>query len=192
MEELNINEFVKTQKPHFDYKDFSDDDTYALRDLKTAAQNKLFWNYIENLGIPNDGKSKYILFYYFNGKNKSFSNLSVFYCREKMQPSKWYYKNSEKLPERVKFVPKHPIEDLPWRETMGIKKLVELQKTYTLQGLCNQYDLNYLQMKNILYKRKNLLTGKDCYKILPPERVITKLRDVINPDYWYIFTDEIE
>ena len=29
-------------------------------------------------------------------------------------------------------------------------------------------------------------------KILPPAKVIINLRDVINPDYWYVFPEEIE
>ena len=192
MEELNIDDFIHSQvKPHFDFKDFSDSDTYALRDFKTAAQNKLFWHFIENLGIPNDGKAKYILYYYFNGKNKSFTNSSVFYCREKMQPSKWYYNISEALPERIQFTPKHPVEDLQYRETLGIQKLKVLIKDYTLPKFCDIYNLNFLQMKNMIYKRINSVTGKECYKILPPEKVVKNLKTVINPDMWYIFTDEV-
>ena len=41
-------------------------------------------------------------------------------------------------------------------------------------------------------KRMNPLTGRECFKILPQAAFIIKLRDVINPDLWYIFPEEME
>lgn len=35
------------------------------------------------------------------------------------------------------------------------------------------------------------ISGKQCFKTLPPASVIKNLRDIIDPDYWYIFPDEI-
>jgi len=55
-----------------------------------------------------------------------------------------------------------------------------------------KYDLNLYQMKNIRYRRINSVTGLECFKILPPASVIVKLKDVINPDYWFIFPEEIQ
>ena len=109
-----------------------------------------------------------------------------------MQPSRWYYKINEKLPKPVIFIPKFGVEELMYKESVGHVKFRELQKQLTVQGMADKYDLNFYQIKNILYRRLNPLTGRECFKILPPAKVIINLRDVINPDYWYVFPEEIE
>lgn len=194
MAELKVTDFIKQKEAEnrFPFKKQSDDDTYALRDLKIAGEKKLLWNYIVALGIPNDAKSKHCVYYYYNGKYKSIANPHIFLCREKMQPSRWYYKVNEKLPEPVAFTPKFTVKDLMYKESVGHVKLRELQKLYTVNGIADKFDLNFYQIKNILYKRLNPLTGRECFKILPPATVIIKLRDIINPDLWYIFPEEME
>ena len=194
MSELSVTDFIKNKEAanRFDYRKFSDDDTYALRDLKIAAEKKLLWAYIVALGIPDNAESKNSVYYYYNGKFKSIANPHVFRCREKMQPSRWYYKVGEKLPEPVIFTPKYSVEDLMYKESIGHVKFRELQKQYTVQGLADKYDLNFNQIKNVLYRRMNPLTGRECFKILPQYTFIIKLRDVINPDLWYIFPEEME
>lgn len=198
MEELDVNQYIIDHKKKYEFrkqlhefKEYSDDDTYALRDFKTALQHRLFWSFISDLGIPNTTLAKYAVFYYVSGARKSIVNPNVFFCREKMQPSKWYYKINEELPERIKITPKFGIESLMYKESVGHLKLKELQKRYTMPLLAEKYGLNLYQVKNIRYRRLNPLTGKECFKILPPESVIIKLRDVINPDYWYVFPEEL-
>lgn len=192
MEELNIDEFIENEKKVQSFKEFNESDTYARRELKKALQNKLFWKYIEKLGIEKDSNEKYCMYYYMNGKNQSINNTIIFKCREKMQPSKWYININETLTERIDFKPKFNVEYLYTKETVGHLKLEELQKQYTMQGLVEKYGLNFYQMKNIRYKRVSLITGQECFKTLPPASVIIKLKDVINPDYWFIFPEELK
>lgn len=192
MEELNIDEFIENEKKEHSFKDFEDTDTHSQRELKKALQNKLLWRYIEKLGLERDSNEKYWVYYYMTGKNKSINNIVIFRCREQMQPSKWFINANEELPARVNFTPKFPLDSLFCKESVGHLKLKELQKMYTMQGLIEKYDLNLYQMKNIRYKRINPVTGKECFKTLPPASVIIKLKDVINPDYWFIFPEELE
>ncbi len=190
---LDVKTFIKEKSEgRFAFKEQKDDDTYALRDLKIAGEEKLLWQYIVALGIPDTTESKNSVYYYYNGKYKFISNPHIFMCREKMQPSRWYYKINEKLPKPVIFAPKFGVEELMYKESVGHVKFRELQKQLTVQGMADKYDLNFYQIKNILYRRFNPLTGRECFKILPPAKVIINLRDVINPDYWYVFPEEIE
>ncbi len=196
MEELDVNSFIdlcmQSKSNRYTSKEFSDDDTYVLRAFKTAAQKKLFWRYICELGVPNTTLAKRAVFYYLNRDYKFVSNPYIFMCREKMQPSKWYYKINEPLPPPVNFMPKHKVEDLMYFESIGHIKLEELQRRISMPEICKRYDLSLYQMKNIRYRRLNPITNLKCFKILPPSSVVIKLREVINPDYWYIFPDELE
>ncbi len=60
MEELRVSDFIKQKEAEnrFAFKKFSDDDTHALRDLKTAAEKKLLWQYIVALGIQDNTERK--------------------------------------------------------------------------------------------------------------------------------------
>ncbi|WP_149554539.1 hypothetical protein [Treponema pectinovorum] len=190
-EELDVNSYIQSQRKRYSFKEFTDEDSYALRALKKASQNRLFWRYVCELGVPDTSLDKKAIFYYLNGHYRFVSNPYIFMCREKMQPAKWYYKVNETLPKRIEFTPKHEAKDLMYLESVGHIKLEELQKKFTMPILCERYNLSLTQMKNIRYKRLHPFTKRECFKILPPASVIIKLRDVINPDYWYIFPDEI-
>ena len=84
-----------------------------------------------------------------------------------MQPSRWYYRINEKLPKRINFTPQF---DVVGRVTLPTN----------------------MQLKNIIYKRKHPDTMEEWFKTLPPQDFIIKLRNDINPDYWYIFPEELE
>ena len=193
MEELDVNQYIREWKQKYEFKEYSDDDTYALRDLKiiSHSQNKLLWSFIIALGIPDTIEAKRAVFCYFSGRYKTIANPYIFLCREKMRPSKWYYKINEELPERISFTPKYDVENLMHKESVGHLKLEELQKFYTMPVFAQKYGLNLYQIKNIRYRRFNPLTSKKCFKIFPPASVIIKLRDIINPDYWYVFPEEL-
>lgn len=190
MEELNVQDFIAENRGK-DFWEFSDNDTYAIRDLKTAAKNGLLWKYMVSLGIPDEQSSKQNFYYYYNGRTKVLPNTSVFYCREKLRPSKWYYKVGEELPPPLDFTPKHSVKDLPYLDSLGHQKLYELIKQTTLPLFAEQYGFSVYSVKNVIYKRQHQITGKMCFKSLPQEQFIIRLRDVINPDLWYIFPDEV-
>lgn len=192
MESLDIEKFIESEKKELPFKNFSDDDTHAKRELKTVLQNKLLWRFIEKLGFARDSNDKYTIYYYTNGKTQNISNSIVFKCREAMQPSKWFVNVKESLPERIIFTPRFGVNELYVKESVGHVMLKRLQEEYTMPGLIEKYDLNLYQMKNIRYRRINSVTGLECFKILPPASVIVKLKDVINPDYWFIFPEEIQ
>ena len=199
MKEINIDEFLNTHKAisnnHHstkkEIKSFTDEDTYAIRALKKAAQESLFLEYLDTIGIK-EMRMKLYVYNYFTGKNRTIYNINVFTCRENVQPAKWYYKVGEKLPERIEFTPKFPVTELQYKDTVGHLKFFELRNQLTHQGISHKFNIDFYQLKNITSKRFNPLTNRYCYKILPQQSLIIKLRDVINPDYWYIFPEELE
>lgn len=188
MEDLDINSMEQELSPA---KKFSEDDTHAVRDLKTALQKNLYRKYLSMLGIPDNRIIKDYIYYYINGTNSSIGPQYVFMCREKLQPSKWYYRHDEELPKRIEFKPKYTWECMRTMETEGLRKLVELRKIHTAKGLEEKFGISFYQIKNILYKRHDPISGKEIYKIFPQKELIIKLREVINPDYWFIFPEEL-
>lgn len=195
MEDSIISNDLKEYEKKYVFKEFSKDDTYACRELKTALQKKIFWKYLDLIGIPNELNTRNCFYYYIyhNDKIDHFvRNKYVFLCRKKVQPSKWYYKVTEPLPEKIKFTPKFDVSVLRYKESLGHIKLNELKETYSLRGLVNTFSLDLNQAKNVIFKRWNPLLQKQCFRALPTESFIIKMRNVINPDLWYIFPEEVE
>lgn len=197
LEDLIENDVLQEYEKKYAFKEFSKDDTYTYRELKTALQKKVFWKYLDSIGIPNDINARHQIYHhiYHNDKIKHIlKNKYVFQCRENLQPSKWYYKVTEPLPERIKFTPKFDVSVLRYKESLGHIKLNELKETYSysLTGLARAFSLDVNQVKNVLFKKWNPLLKKQCFRALPSESFIIQMRDIINPDLWYIFPEEVE
>lgn len=196
-EDLIVSNVLQEYEKKYAFRDFSEDDTYACRELKTALQKKIFWKYLNFIGIPNRENERHQVYHYIyriDRANHSLRNQYVFYSREKLQPSKWYYKVTEPLPERIKFTPKFDVSVLRYKESLGHIKLNELKETYSysLTGLARAFSLDVNQVKNVLFKKWNPLLKKQCFRALPSENFIIQMRDIINPDLWYIFPEEVE
>lgn len=191
MKDVDINDLIKEEKDHFDFKEYSDDDTHALRALKIASKNKLFWKYVEQIGIPKNGRYEYYIYNYFTGKSKNIGISYIFNSRENLQPAKWFFNINEELPERIKFNPIYEEKTLLYKESVGHIKLLDLMKDYTIQQFVDKYDLNFYQIKNLIYKKVDKKLNKEVFKALPSNSLIIKLRNIINPDYWFIFPEEL-
>lgn len=198
MKEIDADEFIaesertrKTRETLHDFRKFSDSDSYVIRDFKKLAQKGLLWQFMDSIGLKKE-EHKINVYYLMYGRSELVNAPNVFICRENMQPARWYYKVGEKLPERISFTPIYTVDDFQYRKTAGLQMLENLRDEYTYSGLAERFSINYYQLKNMLSKRTNPVTGKRCYKILPQEHFVIKLRDVINPDYWFIFPEELE
>lgn len=192
MEDFDINKLAAENKK--EYLEFSENDTHAMHELKVAARNRVFWKFISALGTDGFDADyvKQNSFKYLQGLSRDMQNQYIFMWREKIQPSKWYYKYSEPLPEKIDFTPKFPPAMLIEKESVGHIKLKELQKRYELKGIVSMFGVDYNQLRNIIYKRTNPRTGKAYYKTLPQTNIIISLRNVIQPDLWYIFPEEMK
>ena len=188
MKELDFEKFLKNKKSIGTRN--PEDDTYVLRNMRIALENKQFWNYIEALGIPHDNAVKQYVYNYYVGRVQLLQHYYVFMCRENIQPSKWYIRYGEKLPDRIEFKPKHKLQYLYNNDSLGHKKLKKLTEQYTIEGVANLYDLKVMSIKNVLYRTIDKITGKEHFKTFPQQSIIIKMKDEINPDSWFIFPDE--
>lgn len=192
--------------PMFDFEEFekqeryplSEEDTYVQQMFKRALNKSVFWKLMNELGVTDEetktesGKSQ--LFKYVNGNKKKPPMTRVYILRDKIQPSYWYYKVKETLPKEIKYKDKgHNVEDLKQIETCGLILLKDMAEKYTLSGIekLYGYDANEFKIKNTIYKRKSE-DGKMYFKSYPQYSMIRALKDVITPDLWFIFPDELE
>jgi hypothetical protein len=120
----------------------------------------------------------------------------IFALRCHIPPGAWYYEEEEKLPGPVPFNPRYPSWGLKSRKkvlrdpTVALLRIEEVKEQRGLSQFCARHGLKYGDLWGCTIKRKKP-DGKTGYHQRPPYRVIRALRDVIPPDLWYIFPDEL-
>ena len=131
-----------------------------------------------------------------DGRFLSFSNRVILMLRKIFEPCSWFYEAVEKLPEPIAFTenPNRTGEDLFVDDTVGkilFRSLSDNFKTYRM--FADEYNLPYENVKNMLNKFKYTRGGVTIirYKTFATESIIKSLREIIHPDYWYIFPEEL-
>lgn len=176
---------------HYRQYDFINTDTYQMVELKTALNSRKLRPYLKRIGIPESGTAMDSLNSYILGKRPLISSY-VFMTRTAVQPAKWYFVVNEPLPEQINFTPKFTENLLREKETLGHEKLKTLIKLYSTQTIAEKYGFTCDALKNVLYKRKEAETGKMVFKTVPSPEIISAFRHVINPDFWFIFPEELK
>ena len=171
-----------------------DTDTLMMQDLKKASAAKVLTKYCEALGFKKDDYILTVFIRYINGYMDSVNNIHIFRCREQIQPSRWYYQVNEKdiMPEPVKYTPKFDAEEILNKDSQGHVILRKLIRNTGIEPFAEKYGIDSYKLKNTLYRRKRVTDGKQVFKALPSYHFIRALREVINPDLWYIFPEELE
>lgn len=181
----DIDDFLLSENRY----SFSDDDTYAVKDLKKAMNEKKFGKYVE---LCSDNRfNVWYLTKYMRGVTQKIGNIYVYYMREAIQPAKWYTKVAEKLSKPVEFKSKgYPAEALRTRDSCGhilLRKLKNDRGSY--EAAASFYNVDIVIMQNVmLYAKKD---GEKQHKSLPTDSFIRTFRKFINPDYWFIFPEEL-
>ncbi len=172
----------------------NDTDPIMMQDLKKASASKVLTKYCEAMGFSKDDAILNVFIRYINGFLDSVSNVHIFRCREKVQPSRWYYQANEAdiLPKPVKFTPKFGPEEILNKDSQGHVILRKLIRQYGADSIADQYGIDRYKLKNTIYRRRRVTDGKQMFKALPSYHFVRALRDVIHPDYWYIFPEELK
>lgn len=193
--EFDIDKFMEDNEKNLIYseKTFedSDDDTYVARDIKHIIQKKFSSKFLREMGFPATSVTINALKFYATGIG-AISNVYVFQTRTSIQPAKWYTNISEPLPPRIPFTPKYTVDSLKTKETQGQILFTKFLFSNGVKNLSQQYNIAPDILKNVIYKRTDKLTNQRVFKNFPTLQFIKTFSKVINPDYWYIFPEELE
>gem|GEM_PF-2586661 len=192
-----VDDFIarvsKNYKPKEKLAEFSDDDTYALRDLKKAMNAKCFSKYLSFLGIAPNTQHRLALYHYIH-RSYDVQSSYVFALREKIQPSKWYLRITEELPGPVSFTPKFTEDVLFEKESVAHIKIREMTNQYGgASALASMYGVEASVLRNAISWR--IFKGteeKRRFRALPQTSIIRAFMKTIHPDLWFIYPEELE
>lgn len=118
----------------------------------------------------------------------------IYTYRALVHPIMWFYNHNDPLPEPTKFDSGRKIytDDIFEHDSLGMLELkqkkagyaggyIEMEKGL---GLCRSTLSN-------LCARKKLPDGRKIYRARPTYNIVNALKDIIKPDLWYIFPDEL-
>lgn len=179
--------------------DYSDDDTYGIRLLKFLNNNKKIVKFLaENNCLETNGQSLYSFVYVsislaLKGNKSRISYPVMFRCREFIRPAYWFYGIKEQLPEQMKqkYNYKNFTEELFCKPTLGH---IEFEKYIQENGqikTAEKFNVKVDLIKNLLRKRKRP-DGVVSYHSLPSLMSINAFKDIISPEKWFIYPEEIE
>jgi len=191
----NIDEYIsETAIP---YLRPSDTDTHAMYELKMLVQNRLLTKYIYSLDVmkqdPNIEKKLWNMFLYAKSHvPKKLPNYFIFMLRNDIQPAKWYTPKNEPVPEKIKFTPKFSADVWMTKRTVGHEKLYEIMKANGHQKVADDFDVPKTQLRNVIGQRFDKITGRRIFKCFPEYHFVRAFKEVIHPDLWFIFPEELE
>lgn len=124
----------------------------------------------------------------------------IFMLRKYIAPCMWYYKETEELPEPVKFESHY--EDsfdeynteskniLAQRKTIGHTYFDILKENRVMARFCALHNVTLTEAANYVTMRHKK-DGTYRYTTRPTIDFISNFKEELHPDLWYIFPDEV-
>lgn len=176
------------------YSEFSDEDTYALRIFKERMVQKTMFKYAEHVGGTVSFATRVYDLIRSESHDRPRFGLSfahMFMARERMRPALWFFKVGERLPEEVRFKASRGAESVYKVHTCGhllVRKMAEEGGGW--KAAAESRGLIPNKLKNVFFKRRTA-RGTVEFRCMPSASLILALKDEVNPDYWFVFPDEL-
>lgn len=166
----------------------------AMRYFRALLEQRLFAEYIsEELHLSYAQKSS--LYQIVVGKVRPTYGI-IYFLRDKIAPVKWYYAEQENCPSPIKFDPLHNNYATATRKIFARKKTCGhvffdiLKANRSLTSVCRSHDIQKSVVINYVYMKMGP-DKKMRYLCRPTVPFVSTFKDILHPDYWYIFPDEL-
>lgn len=178
----------------------SDDEeitSHAARYFRNLAKEHKFTSTAEGLGLSFE-QTKF-LNQIVLGKNRPTYGI-IFMLRRSISPAQWIYMENEKLPSPVAFNPlveqRYPVYDFATRNELAKEKTLGhlffdiIRKGRVLTKFCAAHNCTLLEAANFIYMKKHQ-NGDIRFTHRPTVPFIAKFKDVIHPDFWFVYPEEV-
>lgn len=171
--------------------------SYAVRYFRNLAKERNFSSKAKELGlsVPQTKLLNQIIL----GKTRPTYGI-IFLLRRSISPASWIYMESEKLPAPVDFKPiieeKFPAYDFPARKELAKQKTLGhlffdiIRERQVLTRFCAIHNCPLMEAANFIYMKKNR-NGEIRYTHRPTVPFITKFKEAIHPDFWFVYPEEV-
>lgn len=169
-------------------------DEYCLarKILVTEIENRNLVKFCLKLGL--DPIKDHKLIYQLAIGNTSINFLWVYQLRNEIPPMYWFVSKSvdPKTVDCTSFVNKNEKFDNT-KPTIGVMLLDKLNKAGLFPKICKEHGDKFTPdfLRQFIYKRKSK-EGEKIFRVKPTEKLVTTLSDIIKPDYWYIYPEEVD
>lgn len=171
--------------------------SYAIRFFRNLLKTREFSAKTKEFGISDI--SSQFLNLVVNGKMRPTYGI-IFKLRRFIAPSMWYYKETEDLPKPIPFTSHYEEEfdeynlesmnELAQRKTLGHIYFDILKEYRVMARFCALHNSSISEAANFVTMRHHK-NGSLRYSARPTIVFVSKFREELNPDFWYIFPDEV-
>lgn len=166
---------------------------HFFQEKKKGKQTSLFF---KDLGISMDQMN--FIYKIINGTMLPTYTI-IYLMRDTVRPAWWFYNEGDILPKEIEYK-KTPIRykgkstmsknmETP---TLGHIYMEQLKLAKCCNKFCLDHNISYCERGNYFTMRTDSRTGKKKYPSKPSFSIIDRLKDVINPDWFFIYPKEVE
>lgn len=177
------------------YFTFMDHDiSHAMRYFKDLVSNRKLADYLMN--ELHLSRSQYLFMRKIAAQEKRPTYALIYLLRNAIAPVQWYYSEDKAYPDPVHFTPLYNNYATETRSLFAQKKtcghlFFDMLKEYKVfEPVCSLHNMKKSTAVNYVYMKKdsdNVLR----YPCRPSIWFVSHFIDIIHPDYWYIFPDEL-
>lgn len=171
--------------------------SYAVRYFRNLAKERRFTAEAKEMGLSVSMTK--LLNQIIMGNSRPTYGV-IFSLRRQISPAQWVYMESEKLPAPVDFKPvieeKYPAYDFPTRNELAKQKTLGhlffdiIREGQVLTRFCAIHNCPLMEAANFIYMKKNR-NGEIRYTHRPTVPFITKFKEAIHPDFWFVYPEEV-
>ncbi|MBO8457050.1 MAG: hypothetical protein IAA81_02340 [Spirochaetes bacterium] len=171
--------------------------SHAVRFFRNHVKNRTFAAISKDFGLTEPQEK--LLYNVTKGLFRATYGI-IFALRRYIPPCQWFYREDERLPENTPFTPKiekeFPVYSLDSRNKLAQRQTLAniyfdiLKDRRTLTSFCRIHNCDKLEAANFIYMKKHK-NGDKRYLNRPTLPFITKFREDVPPDWWFIYPEEV-
>lgn len=171
--------------------------SHAVRFFRNHVKNRTFAAISKDFGLSEPQQK--LLYNVTRGLCRATYGI-IFSLRRHIPLCHWFYREDEKLPKSVPFTPliekEFPVYDLAARNELAKRQTLAnvyfdiLKERRALTNFCTIHGCANLEAANFIYMKKHR-NGDKRYLNRPTLPFITKFREDVPPDWWFIYPEEV-
>jgi hypothetical protein len=170
--------------------------SYAQRELISKIEKREYTSFCTSCGLTLS--QSHSLYQSVIGK-KNLTFGQIFSMRSFIPPCQWYYDESEELPVLIPFKVKitdtekkgKEMSIAAKKETVALSWFRILREKKLFHAFCVLHSIEQRKINYMVF-RTRYSQGDYLYVCRPNYKLIRSLRDIIHPDLWYIYPEELK
>lgn len=168
--------------------------SHAMQHFRDLVLKRQLADHVKN--TLHLSHSQYIFLRKLAAQEKRPTYANIYLLRNEIAPVQWYYDIDTSYPEPIPFTPIYNNYATETRQLFAQKKTCghlffdTLKEYKVFEPVCSLHNMKKSTAVNYVYMKKGI-DNVLRYPCRPSIWFVSHFIDIVHPDYWYIFPDEL-